>query len=110
MTLTTNLYVIDAETASLMIQAPPNDGLLTPVGALSPSLTFAGTGGVAGSSAFDIGGGANGVALAALQRTNAGVAEAFSRLYRINLTTGAATEVGVGIGGTPLRGLAISIR
>ncbi len=107
----TALYVIDVTAGSLMLQAPPNDGVLTPVGALSPSASFADPA-VAGASGFDIAGGNNGVALAALQRptTTPGLLETFSRLYRINLATGAATELGTGIGGAPLRGLAIQIR
>jgi hypothetical protein len=101
--LTTTLFVIDVASGQLMTQAPPNNGVLTAVGALSTSLTFA------GRSTFDIAGGANGVALAALQR--AGTDETFSRLYRVDLATGAATELGAGIGAGPaLRGLAIRIR
>ena len=109
-TLTTSLYVIDLATASLLAQAPPNDGTLTPIGALSASLTFVGTGGLPGAAAFDIAGGNNGIALAALRRHLGGVPESSSRLYRINLATGVATEVGNGIGGVPLRGLAVQIR
>jgi len=95
----TQLLVIDTAANQLMLQAPPNDGVLAPIGALSPTLTFS------GPAAFDIAGGANGVSLAALRRTG----EATSRLYRIDLTTGAATEVGTGLG-APVRGLAIRIR
>ena len=98
----TTLLVIDAGSTQLMTQSPPNDGVLSPIGALSPSLSFV------GPAAFDIGGGANGLALAALRRSGG---ETFSRLYRLDLATGAATELGAGIGsGPPLRGLAIRIR
>jgi hypothetical protein len=97
----TQLLVLDTAANQLMLQAPPNDGVLAPIGALSQTLTFS------GPAAFDIAGGANGVSLAALRRTG----EATSRLYRIDLATGAATEVGTGIGGgAAVRGLAIRIR
>jgi hypothetical protein len=98
----TTLFVIDLASGQLATQSPPNDGVLTPVGALSASTSFT------GRAAFDIAGGANGIALAALQRAGAG--ETFSRLHRVDLATGAATELGpVGNGGA-LRGLAIRIR
>jgi Domain of unknown function (DUF4394)/Calx-beta domain len=97
----TQLLVIDTAANQLMLQAPPNDGVLAPIGALSQTLTFS------GPAAFDIAGGANGISLAALRRTG----EVTSRLYRIDLVTGAATEVGTGIGGgAAVRGLAIRIR
>jgi len=98
----TSLYVIDAATGSLLRQDPPNDGVLTPVGALSASLNF---GKVAG---FDIAGGHDGVALAALQVTGS----TQSVLYRINLATGAATALGAigAAAGPAIAGLAIRIR
>jgi hypothetical protein len=97
----TTLYVIDAVSSQLMIQSPPNDGVLSAVGSL-------GALSITGAASFDIAGGANGIALAALRRTGG---ETFSRLYRIDLTTGAATEVGAGIGsGAAVRGLAIQIK
>jgi hypothetical protein len=93
--------VIDAVSSQLMIQSPPNDGVLSAVGSL-------GALSITGAASFDIAGGANGIALAALRRTGG---ETFSRLYRIDLTTGAATEVGAGIGsGAAVRGLAIQIK
>jgi hypothetical protein len=112
-TATTALYVIDAATGSLLQQglaAPgPNGGVLTNVGALSAADSFS------AMSGFDIGGGANGVALAALQKIVAGTPEASSRLYRVNIATGAATEVVAGalIGGAgaaAIGGLAIRIQ
>lgn len=110
-TASTTLYVIDVTSGQLMIQEPPNNGTLTAVGplALTGSLSDPA---VPSLNGFDIGGGNNGIALAAFQRPSStpGVPEAFSRLYRINLVTGAATEIGTGIGGAPLRGLAIQIR
>ena len=82
---------------------PPNNGTLTPVGALSPNLTFDRL------ATFDIAGGNNGLAFATLQRTG----ESFSRLYRISLARGTATEIGTGIGGAsgaPIRGMTIQVR
>ena len=75
----TQLFDLDSASSVLALQNPPNDGTLLDVGALG--VTIAGDGGM------DIGGGANGLVLAAL-RTAAGGA---SSLYRIDLTTGAAT-------------------
>jgi hypothetical protein len=88
----TTLYVIDTNTDQLLIQNPPNNGTLNPVGSL----------GVDASSAngFDIFAG-DGIAYAAL--TVSGT----TSLYTINLMTGAATLVGpIGSGSTSLRGLA----
>lgn len=113
-TATTALLVLDAATGSLLQQgalAPPgpNGGVLSNIGALSAGDTYTLV------SGFDIGGGANGVSLAALQRIVAGTPEASSRLYRVNTLTGAATEVvpGALIGGAgsaPIGGLAIRIQ
>ncbi len=113
-TATTALYVIDAATGSLLQQGlatppGPNGGVLTNVGALTAGDSFSAL------SGFDIGGGANGVALTALQKIVAGTPEASSRLYRVNIATGAATEVVAGtlIGGAgaaPIGGLAIRIQ
>ena len=77
----TQLFDLDSASGVLALQNPPNDGTLTNVGSLGV--------GFAGGSAFDIGGGANGLVLAAL-RSSAGGA---SSLYRVDLTTGAATLV-----------------
>ncbi len=99
----TSLFVIDLATASLLSLNPPNTGTLTPVGALSPTLTFDRL------ATFDIAGGNNGLAFATLQLQN----ESFSRLYRISLLRGTATEVGTGIGGAsgaPIRGMTIQVR
>ena len=109
-TPSTTLYVIDALGGQLMIQGPPNDGTLTAVGSLGGGLWYDPS--VPSASGFDIAGGNNGIVLAAFQRPSAtpGVLETFSRLYRIDLATGAATEIGSGIGGAPLIGLAVQIR
>ncbi|MDB4962858.1 MAG: Calx-beta protein [Myxococcales bacterium] len=109
-TPSTTLYVIDVISGQLMIQNPPNNGTLTPVGLLGAGNLYDAT--VPSPSGFDIAAGNNGIAIAAFQRPTAtpGVLETFSRLYRINLATGAATEIGTGIGGAPLRGLTVQIR
>ncbi|MEG1051904.1 MAG: DUF4394 domain-containing protein [Janthinobacterium sp.] len=81
-TAATMLFDIDTASASLALQNPPNDGTLANVGLLGVA--------VAGDAGFDIAGGANGLALAAL-RTAAGGP---SSLYRIDLATGAAVPSG----------------
>jgi len=98
-TTATTLYDIDTATGTLLIQNPPNDGVLVPVGPLDRTQTFD------PASGFDIGGGDDGLAVAALQAT--GVAQ--STLYRVNLKTGAITSIGaIGPAGTTtLRGLAV---
>ena len=84
---TTTLYDISSATDTLYIQAPPNNGTLSAVGALGVD-----TSGVAG---FDISG-ATGTAFASLTNGDSGD----SAFYTINLATGAATLVGAfGYGG-----------
>ena len=104
-TTTTALYDIDIATASLALQNPPNDGTLVNVGSLGVA--------VAGDVGFDIAGGANGLALAALRTAPTGP----SSLYRIDLATGAAALSGasaaaslVGNGQVGLVDLAIVIK
>ncbi len=100
----TTLFDIDAAASVLAQQNPPNDGTLVDVGALGVPLAT-------GAAAFDIAGGANGLAVAALRT---GAAGPFS-LYNINLTSGAATLRGAdagaaqigGTGGPVVRDLAI---
>jgi hypothetical protein len=103
----TQLFDVDSASSVLALQNPPNDGTLTNVGALG--VTIAGDGGM------DIGGGANGLVLAAL-RTSVGGA---SSLYRVDLTSGAATLVNgagspatslIGSGTPGLRDIAIWLR
>jgi hypothetical protein len=98
----TTLYAIDRNDSQLALQGgingtpSPNGGVVTDIGALGFTLSAANDGG------FDIARG--GTAYAAL--TNA--ADNITRLYTINLATGAATAVGViGTGMQEVRGLAI---
>lgn len=82
-TADTTLYNIDLGTNALVSQKPANDGLLTTVGPLTAGpFTFSG--------GFDIAGGDDGLAVAALQPTSASQ----STLYRVNIRTGALTAVG----------------
>lgn len=94
--LTTTLYNIDAGLDALLIQTPPNDGVLVTVGALGVD-----TSDLVG---FDISG-VSGVAFAALaiERSNE------SALYSIDLASGAASLIGTIGGGRPyIRGLAVA--
>ena len=75
----TMLFNLDAASDVLTLQAPPNDGTLANVGTLGLDIS--------GMAGFDIAGGANGLALAALR---SGVSGPFT-LYSVSLTTGAAT-------------------
>lgn len=106
-TTTTMLLNIESGADTLSLQNPPNDGTLSVVGALGVN--------VAGDVGFDIAGGANGLALAALRTSATGA----SSLYRVNLTSGAAVPVNgtanaalsqVGTAATGLRDIAIMIR
>ncbi|MBW3502408.1 DUF4394 domain-containing protein [Janthinobacterium sp. NKUCC08_JDC] len=81
-TTATMLFDIDTASAALALQNPPNDGTLVNVGALGVA--------VAGDVGFDIAGGANGLALAALRTSATGP----SSLYRIDLATGGAVLSG----------------
>ena len=79
---TTTLFDLDANVDTLAVQAPPNDGTLTDVGAagaLGINLT--------GVAALDIAGGDNGLVLAALRVGTTGP----YLLKTISLTTGVAT-------------------
>ena len=91
---TTTLYAIDAATDQLLIQNPPNNGTLAPVGPLGVD-----TGDDVG---FDITAN-DGVAFATL--TIGGT----TRLHRIDLVTGTATQVGVAFAAT-LRDFALLSR
>ncbi|KAB8044614.1 DUF4394 domain-containing protein [Janthinobacterium aquaticum] len=106
-TTATQLFDIDTASASLALQNPPNDGTLVNIGALGVA--------VAGDAGFDIAGGANGLALAALRTTAGGP----SALYRVDLVTGAAVPVNgaatpatsaIGAGSVGLVDLAIALK
>lgn len=93
----TTLYNIESALDLLVTQNPPNDGVLNTVGKLGVNVT--------GNAGFDIvSANDNNSALAALQVDG----EKTSKLYSINLSTGAATLVGKIGGKNPLVGLAIS--
>jgi hypothetical protein len=91
----TTLYVIDpVNFGMLFVQNPPNNGTLVPIG---PFGTQAST-----ANGFDIA--QDGTAFAALTINNV------SRLYRIDLTTGAASLVGnIGDGSLTLNGFAVAL-
>lgn len=92
----TVLYGIDARMDRLVIQSPPNEGVLNPVGALGVDVN-------AELLGFDISG-VTGTAFASLASQTGNT----SSLYTINLGTGAATLVG-GIGsGLAIRGIAVT--
>jgi hypothetical protein len=91
-TKATMLYNIDSAQDVLLTQIPPNDGVLNTVGKLGVNVT-----GNAGFDIISIGEG-NNVAVAALQVEG----EKNSKLYSINLTSGAATLVGKIGGKNPL--------
>jgi hypothetical protein len=88
---TTVLYVIDPSTDKLYTFASPNNGIMTEVGALGIN--------VDGNNGFDISGTDN-KAYALLSVGSA------TKLYSINLSTGAATAVGDFTG--PVKGLAVT--
>jgi hypothetical protein len=91
----TTLYGIDAATSSLVIQNPPNAGVLNTVGALGVTLFSNGFG-----IGFDIDG-ASGLAFASLV-TSTGA----NGLYGVDLATGAATLLG-GFGANTVRDIAV---
>lgn len=77
----TALYDLERTGNVLALQNPPNDGTLVNVGPLNLTL--------GGRPSFDIAGGGNGLAL--LANPAAGIDA--SKLYNVNLATGAATAV-----------------
>ena len=78
-TASTMLHNLEQNSDVLTLQNPPNDGTLFNIGALGLDIT--------GTAGFDIGGGDNGLILAALRPGTSGP---FS-LYTVSLTTGVAT-------------------
>lgn len=105
-TTSTTLYVIDTATDTLSLQGSingtptsPNAGTVTAVGSLGV------VGDVAEENGFDIAS-SGGTAYAALTlNSSSGFT---SGLYTINLTTGAATQVGFFTGGRVLRGISVA--
>lgn len=89
-TTATSLYNLEQNANQLTLQNPPNNGTLADVGPLGVD--------IAGNAGFDIGGGANGLSLAALR---SGASGPFL-LYSISLTTGAATLYGNAAGNAAL--------
>ena len=93
----TTLYDIDSATDTLLVQNQPNAGTLVPVGALGVDASEV--------NGFDIFAGDDGTAYAAMT-VNGGA----TNLYTINLTSGAATQIGaIGGGSAGLRGLSAEI-
>jgi hypothetical protein len=102
---TTTLYDMDAASDVLATQVPPNDGTLVNVGAgLGMDISTA--------TGFDIAGGGNGLALAAI-----GAATGPTTLYNVALATGTLSLRGTtallsligGSAGTPVRDIAIKL-
>lgn len=94
----TVLYVFERDEGLVGTQNPPNDGILNLVGPL-------GTGTLGTPSGFDIGldfGGMPPFGYGAVTLPNG-----TSRLVRIALSNGAATDLGLIGNGTPIRGLAL---
>ncbi|MFN8343372.1 MAG: DUF4394 domain-containing protein [Spirosomataceae bacterium] len=93
---TTTLYNIEttAGNAMLYIQNPPNNGTLVPVGSLGVTAES--------SNGFDIGG-TSGMAYALLRSGGT------TRVYSINLTTGAATGGATLPGNPTVRGMALGL-
>ncbi|MEO8061807.1 MAG: DUF4394 domain-containing protein [Pseudomonadota bacterium] len=85
-TLTSTQYAIDLAAGGQLVRQTSLTGALVTVG--SP---FNVAGGFLLEGGFDIAGGENGLAIAALQKT----ADTQSTLYRLNLSTGALTEIGL---------------
>jgi hypothetical protein len=103
----TVLYDINTAGGNLVMQNPPNDGILVNVGSLGANAV--------GDVAMDIAGGGNGLVLAALRSSINGA----SLLYRVDLATGAAVPVNgtgtvansaIGNGQVGLIDLAISLK
>ncbi len=79
--MTTTLYNVDTGRDALVVQAPPNDGVLSTVGALGVNL--------AGPLGFDVSA-RDGRAYVLARRPRT----ARHRLFRVDLMTGAATQLG----------------
>ncbi len=91
----TTLYDVDLASNALVVQSPPNNGTLVPVGPLGFAPDRA------ADLGFDIAADGNAAFLAAR-------AGGVTGLYGVDLTTGAATLVGSVGDATPIRGLALA--
>lgn len=80
-TTATALYDMERTSNVLSLQNPPNDGTLVDVGPLGTT--------IGARVGFDIGGGANGLAVASSSTTATGP----SKLFTVNLATGALTAL-----------------
>lgn len=100
----TILYNIDIVTGRLLTQVPANNGVLASVGALLPGSAAT----ISSVAGFDIAGGQDGIAVAALVPSDT----MLPTLYRVNLMTGALTAVGpIGSATTqPLIGLTVQLQ
>jgi hypothetical protein len=96
-------YGIDVGAGQLVRQTTPAGGALATVG--SP---FNVAGGFLAEGGFDIAGGETGLAIVALQKT----ADTQSTLYRVNLSTGALTSLGLlgSSAGTVITALAVRLQ
>lgn len=90
----TTLYVVDSGLDTLVIQNPPNNGVLNTVGALGTDVTELG--------GFDISG-ATGIAYMAIRDAQL----ARTTFWTVNLTTGQATMVGEVGGGSIITAMSI---
>jgi uncharacterized protein DUF4394 len=98
----TTPYALDVASGALLRYTSINGGTLTTVGTFDTGVTYALEGG------FDIVGGENGLAVAALQPTGAPQ----STLYRVNLGNGDLTSIGLlgSSGTTVIRALAVRLQ
>lgn len=96
---TTTLYGIDSVRNALVLQNPPNGGILSTIGLLGVDASQ-----LVGFDIYFDAQTQTEVALAALQN----IAEGVSRLYSINLATGQATPIGLEMGDL-IDGLAVQV-
>ncbi|HEV2843361.1 MAG TPA: DUF4394 domain-containing protein [Thermoanaerobaculia bacterium] len=98
----TTLYGIDTRLDQLVIQAPPNAGIINPTGKLTVDTTAA--------AGFDIYSRTNGGSTGDVEAYATLTVDGRSRLYRINLFTGRATARGQFRAGDQVIGIAIPTR
>jgi hypothetical protein len=102
MPATTVLYGIDSEAGTLVTISPPNDGVLNTVGSLNlPTLPL--------FTGFDIDPEEVAYATTTFEPAGSGFGELQSTFYRVDLATGAATDLGViGDGSLSITGFAVA--